>query len=148
MFANVQGVVGGPEVADQDPVEGLGEEPAQGLPAAVTVADLQADRIPAIYGDATRAEVLELAGAAEASCIVITMPDGQASISATRAARSVAPSARILTRANFDSLVDRVQAAGADVAIGQETATARVLEAALAELLPGGAVKAPPAPAE
>lgn len=101
---------------------------------ADTVARLQADRVPAVYGDATNEEVLALAGAAEAAAVVITLPDVASQLSATRAARAVC-GRTVLTRVAFDSHADAVRAAGADEVIGQETSAAEAFEHVLAPLL-------------
>jgi CPA2 family monovalent cation:H+ antiporter-2 len=98
-----------------------------------TVEQMQTEGVPMIYGDATHPEVLEIAGAHRADCIVITLPDVASAVAATRAARSVAPDARILTRVAYENQREAALAAGANDAIGEEVATTEAIEKALAE---------------
>ncbi len=66
-----------------------------------TVARLSAEGRLAIYGDASRAEILRAAGIERASYLLLTMPDPDARIPVILAARELNPKARILVRAHY-----------------------------------------------
>jgi monovalent cation:H+ antiporter-2, CPA2 family len=66
-----------------------------------TVARLSAEGRLAIYGDASRTEILQAAGIERASYLLLTMPDPDVRIPVILAARELNPKARILVRAHY-----------------------------------------------
>lgn len=72
-------------------------------------------------GDAGRREVLEHAGAAEASAIVVSMSDAAAVAHVTALARSIAPGALVIARARYHLAHPELERAGAHVVVDEET---------------------------
>lgn len=66
-----------------------------------TVTRLTAEGRRAIYGDATRREILESAGVAQARYLLVTQPDLAARAPVISAARGLNPELRILSRARY-----------------------------------------------
>jgi CPA2 family monovalent cation:H+ antiporter-2 len=82
---------------------------------------------PACFGDVTSAEVLDHLGVAEASELVISINDPDATARATRVARLAAPGLRITVRATYDADVKRLKDAGATHVFAAEIAVATVI---------------------
>ncbi len=82
---------------------------------------------PACFGDVTSPEVLEHLGVAEASELVISINDPDATARATRAARLAAPGLRITVRTAYDADVKRLEEAGATHVFAAEVAVAAVI---------------------
>lgn len=74
----------------------------------------------AIYGDATRAEILDHAGVRKAAHLVITMPESSGRGSLILAARELNPSIEITVRARYLSERDALRAAGATKTVFEE----------------------------
>jgi CPA2 family monovalent cation:H+ antiporter-2 len=66
-----------------------------------TVRQLSKAGHPAVYGDASRRDVLRAAGAERARFVIVTLPDLPSRIPVILAARELSPDARILVRARY-----------------------------------------------
>jgi len=88
------------------------------------VAEAQEAGIPAVYGDATRPHVLEVAGIEKAKCCVVAINDREATVRAVRLADYENPTLQILARADFLDDVDRLHGAGAEIVVPVELETA------------------------
>ena len=80
---------------------------------AKLVDQLGRSRLPLYFGDASRGELLERAGAARAAAIVATMNDADAALHAVAAARSHFPGVPVLARAHDETHARLLRAAGA-----------------------------------
>ena len=76
------------------------------------VADLRAQGVPCLYGDASRVEVLRHAVLDRARGLVVTIPDGRTTEGVVRAARSLAPRLDVIARARDTAAVAELQTAG------------------------------------
>jgi CPA2 family monovalent cation:H+ antiporter-2 len=74
----------------------------------------------AIYGDATRAPLLEEAGIHHAKLAVVVVNDPRAVYRITRVARYENPTLRLIVRTRFLSELERIRDAGADVVVPEE----------------------------
>jgi CPA2 family monovalent cation:H+ antiporter-2 len=74
----------------------------------------------ALYGDATRAPLLEEAGLRRAKLAVVVVNDEDAGYRITRVARYENPTLQLIVRTRFLSALDRFRAAGADVVVPEE----------------------------
>jgi monovalent cation:H+ antiporter-2, CPA2 family len=92
-----------------------------------TVSMLQASGRRALYGDATRREILEQAGVDKATNVIITIPDPGVRLGIIAAARDLNPGVLILTRARFLAEHDSLRAAGASVVCCDEGGAATAL---------------------
>jgi CPA2 family monovalent cation:H+ antiporter-2 len=88
-----------------------------------TVASLRDSGLPAIYGDAAEAGVLEAAGVATAGSLVFAA-SGTPPEEVIRTARALNPDIRILARCAYLRDADTSKAAGADVVISAEAEVA------------------------
>jgi len=77
----------------------------------------------AIYGDATRAPLLEEAGIHHAKLAVVVTNDQSAAFRITSVARYENPTLQLIVRTRFLSDVERFRAAGADVVVPEEIET-------------------------
>ena len=99
---------------------------ARGLRYAVVdynplvVRPLRARGVPAVYGDAASAAVLEHAGLGNAHLLAALVPDAMVNEAATRHARSDYPRLRIVARAPDVHDVERLRAAGASAVVQPE----------------------------
>jgi monovalent cation:H+ antiporter-2, CPA2 family len=84
-----------------------------------TVSSLSDAGTLAIYGDATRPDILQKAGVPSAASVIFTA-DGAASPTAIADVRLLNPSALILVRAKYSSEVRSLEQAGADVVFSSE----------------------------
>jgi len=96
-----------------------------------TVNRLRDGGIPAIYGDASQAEILERAGARVSGSLVFTAPSEPHAV--IRAAKDLNPELRILTRATYLKQAGELARAGAEIVVTAEAEVAlgmtlRVLE--------------------
>ncbi len=66
-----------------------------------SVGELRNQHRYAIFGDATRPDILEQAGIREARYLILTMPDGQARMGIIATAREINPNIHIVTRARY-----------------------------------------------
>lgn len=96
-----------------------------------TVLALQAEGRHAIYGDATRAGVLQEAGVAKAEYLVISLPVAGASLSVLTAARSLNPGIKTLVRARYQADGGVLEQAGADAVCYDEAESATALAVVL-----------------
>jgi CPA2 family monovalent cation:H+ antiporter-2 len=78
----------------------------------------------AVYGDATRPHVLEVAGLEDARCLVVAINDREATVRTVRQAHHERPDLQILARADFLDDVERLHDAGAQIVIPPELETA------------------------
>jgi CPA2 family monovalent cation:H+ antiporter-2 len=88
-----------------------------------TIQDLHHQNIPAIYGDATNAEILSLANIENAKILIITLPDFKSCELATLNARNHNSELYIIVRARYQSHIDILYNAGASVVIYEEYET-------------------------
>src|SRR5262249_46736735 len=90
--------------------------------ARVCVIDLQPATVEklkrlgreAVFGDATRREVLQAAGIRAARCLILTLPDESTRAAILATARTVAPRITILTRARYLDEKAALERLGAD----------------------------------
>ena len=95
---------------------------------AYAALDLNGERVrqarrqgtPLYYGDVTSHEILERAGVAKATQVVVVLNDPRATLQAVRAAREVGPKAVIIARARYVGETHALLAAGADEVVAQE----------------------------
>ncbi len=97
-----------------------------------TVRALGGERRSAIYGDASRGEILDAAGVQRASALIVTPPASETTREMMRAARSRNPQLLILVRSAFASQTDGLLRAGADEVISGEVQVANRMLAELA----------------
>ena len=95
------------------------------------VLELQQQGKQAIFGDATKHEILREAGLPSAAYLIVTIPDAEVSLRIIHAAREVAPLVRILTRANYISQGEKFVDAGAAIIRYDEAESAAALAEAL-----------------
>jgi CPA2 family monovalent cation:H+ antiporter-2 len=96
-----------------------------------TVSELHNRGMRALYGDATRPEILKEACLEKARCLVITTPEPATRLAMIVAAREVNPGIHILTRARYVSEHAALREAGASVICCDELAGAAGLAEAL-----------------
>ncbi len=96
-----------------------------------TVAELTREGRRALYGDATRRELLEQAGVDKAKSVVITVPEPQVRMGVIRAVRELNSDVRIVTRARYLAEHDSLREAGAAVVCCDEAGAATGLTRAL-----------------
>ncbi|WP_372638869.1 cation:proton antiporter, partial [Fodinibius sp.] len=88
-----------------------------------SVEEMKKDDIPAIYGDAGREHILDLAGIAKAKLCVIATNAPSASPRIIKIARHNNPTLQIIVRTRYLTDVDRLENLGADIVIPEETET-------------------------
>jgi CPA2 family monovalent cation:H+ antiporter-2 len=86
-----------------------------------------------VYGDLSKAEVLESAGVREADALILTTPDEQANLKACGYARSVNPEMCIVVRTSHLGSGLRAKTMGADAIVVEEVAAAEAMEKIVAE---------------
>ncbi|MGE0368412.1 MAG: cation:proton antiporter [Candidatus Dadabacteria bacterium] len=96
-----------------------------------TVLQIQAEGHHAIYGDASRSEILEVAGITTAKYLVITMPHSEMSLGIVHTAREENPEVRILARARFLHQIKGLEYAGTTIIRCDEAEAANALAEAL-----------------
>jgi voltage-gated potassium channel Kch len=89
-----------------------------------------------IEGDVTAEATLREAGIERATLVVIAIPDEKSALAATKLARSLNKSARIVTRCHFISKGLEAKMRGADEVIVEEQVVATALVALLRPQLP------------
>jgi CPA2 family monovalent cation:H+ antiporter-2 len=97
------------------------------------VVELQQAGKQAMFGDASRPEILRAAGLESAAYLVVTVPRAEINLGIIQAAREVAPVVRILTRAEFINQADAFHRAGAAIVRYDEAESAAALAKALLE---------------
>jgi CPA2 family monovalent cation:H+ antiporter-2 len=88
-----------------------------------------------VVGDARDPVVLGQAEIHRASIIVVAIPDEEAALQATRVARHLNATAKIITRCHFTSAGFQAKDAGADEVVVAETVVATHMRQLLAPLL-------------
>jgi CPA2 family monovalent cation:H+ antiporter-2 len=96
-----------------------------------TVSELRSSGKRALFGDATRREILQQAGVDKATHVIVTTPDPAIRLAIILETRELNPDTIILTRARFIAECESLRAAGADVICCDEAGAA----AGLAETL-------------
>jgi monovalent cation:H+ antiporter-2, CPA2 family len=79
-----------------------------------TVRSLRAAGVEAVYGDANQREILERAGVAQATTLILTAPGGPQTAEMIRIARTLNPRIRVLARASYLDETAGMRLAGAD----------------------------------
>src|SRR5215212_3091239 len=95
------------------------------------VLELQQSGKRALFGDATRPEILATASLDAAAYLIITVPHAEISLRIIQAAREVAPLVRIITRAEYINQSDSFIQAGAAIIRYDEAESAAALAEAL-----------------
>ena len=81
---------------------------------------LQAEGIPAVYGDATQPDILAAAGVRDAVAMILTSAGMQGVDDVIRRARELNPKLRIITRGNYLRDIPLLREAGADAIFSGE----------------------------
>jgi CPA2 family monovalent cation:H+ antiporter-2 len=95
------------------------------------ILELHQRRQQALFGDATRPEILRSAGIESAAYLIVTVPHADISLRIIQAAREVAPVIRVLTRANYINQSEAFTNAGAAIIRYDEAESAAALAEAL-----------------
>jgi CPA2 family monovalent cation:H+ antiporter-2 len=95
------------------------------------VLEMQQRGQQALFGDATRSDILRAAGIGSAAYLVVTVPHAEISLRIIQAAREVAPVVRILTRAEYINQSEAFTQAGAAIIRYDEAESAAALAEAL-----------------
>jgi CPA2 family monovalent cation:H+ antiporter-2 len=95
------------------------------------VLQLQQRGQQAIFGDASRPDILEAAGISSSAYIVVTVPKAEVSLRIIQAAREIAPVIRVLARAPFINQHEAFAQAGAAIIRYDEAESAAALAKAL-----------------
>ena len=95
------------------------------------VLQIQQSGQQALFGDATRSDILRAAGIESAAYLVVTVPQAQISLRIIQAAREVAPVVRILTRGSYINQSEAFIQAGAAIIRYDEAESAAALAEAL-----------------
>jgi len=95
------------------------------------VLELQQRGKRALFGDATRPEILRTAGLDAAAYLMVTVPHAEISLRIIQAAREVAPLVRIITRAEYINQSEAFNQAGAVIIRYDEAESAAALAEAL-----------------
>ena len=100
-----------------------------GIPYVVLETDgdvvkrLAREQIPAIFGDVTRKEILQLCGVEQARVVVLAMSDPNAQRTAVRIIRNLNPTVHVLVRTRMVAEVDELASLGANEVIPEEFET-------------------------
>jgi CPA2 family monovalent cation:H+ antiporter-2 len=97
------------------------------------VLELQQRGKQALFGDASRPEILHAARVDAAAYLIVTVPNADASLRIIQAAREIAPVIRIIARAEFVNQSDAFHYAGAAIVRYDEAESAAALAEALLE---------------
>jgi CPA2 family monovalent cation:H+ antiporter-2 len=92
-----------------------------------TVTALRAEGHTAIFGDASNQGVLEQAGAARASHLVVTLPNASHRAAVVTAGRAISESVRIVVRAHYLREREELERSGASAAVFEEAEAAVAL---------------------
>jgi len=99
----------------------------------LTVLDVEADDRVDVVGDARDPDVLEAAGIADASVLLLAVEDDTTAIFATLIARDLNPDLQIVVRATDDADVQKLYRAGADYVQSLATVSGRMLASTVFE---------------
>lgn len=102
-------------------------------PRTVEVERERGERI--FFGDASRSEILHMAGIRAAHVVVVALPDPATSEAVVKACHEMAPSARIAVRTRYLREVERLEALGADLVVPEEFETSLALAGGVMEAL-------------
>jgi CPA2 family monovalent cation:H+ antiporter-2 len=94
---------------------------------ADTVAEIRQQGQAAVYGDASRESILEVAGVAQAAYVVITLPHTADRTSVVAAARNLNPKVKTFVRAHYIRERGELEQVGATAAIFEEAEAAVAL---------------------
>ena len=100
-----------------------------GIPFAVvelnpeSVAEMDEQEIPAVFGDASRIHILDKAGVHYAKLCVVVVHDQRAAARIVQVVRYLNPTIQIIVRTRFLSEIDHLQGLGADVVVPEEMET-------------------------
>ncbi len=108
-----------------------------------TVLALQAEHKHALYGDATRPEILREAGMIKAAYLVLSLPDSATNLSILTLAREMNPRVKVLARARYLADGGEMEQAGADAVCYDEAEAATALAVVLKAHLRADAATAP-----
>jgi CPA2 family monovalent cation:H+ antiporter-2 len=95
------------------------------------VLDLQGRGTTAIYGDASRHDILSSAGITSSAYLIVTVPQAEVSLRIIQAARELAPLVRIIARAEYIKLHEAYTHAGVAITRFDELESAAALAEAL-----------------
>ncbi len=87
------------------------------------VQEMRSKAIPALYGDASRAHILESAGIHEAKMCVLVINDPTITPRITQQARYLNPTLQIVVRTRYLIDMERLQRVGADIVVPEEMET-------------------------
>jgi hypothetical protein len=90
-----------------------------------TVKRLEKGPFQALYGDATRREVLKAGGLERATHLLVTLPDLPSRFAVIATARLLNPSLKVFCRARYEGEVPLMKEAGADEVVCEETEAGR-----------------------
>jgi CPA2 family monovalent cation:H+ antiporter-2 len=107
------------------------------------VLELQQSGKRALFGDATRPEILATASLDAAAYLIITVPHAEISLRIIQAAREVAPLVRIITRAEYINQSESfIQAGAAIIRYDEAESAAALAEALLQDIdVPAGQIE-------
>ncbi len=105
----------------------------EGTGSQLTVLDLDDDEHVDISGDASDPDVLEAAGIADATALLLTVGDDTTAIFTTLIARELNPDLHIVVRANDHADVKKLYRAGADYVQSLATVSGRMLASTVFE---------------
>jgi len=88
------------------------------------------------FGDASRPEILEHAGIEKALAFVVTVPDPQVAQTMVACARRLAPELPVIVRSRYNRFLPDLLAAGATLAVDEESSVGRLLAAQVIKALP------------
>ena len=89
----------------------------------------------ALFGDATRRDILQAAGVGSAAFLVVTIPKAHISLAVIQAAREVAPLVQIVARVEYIGQADAFAQAGAAITRYDEAESAAALAEALLQAI-------------
>ncbi len=88
-----------------------------------SIREMDEERVPAVFGDASRIPILEKAGVHYAKLCVIVMHDQFATARIVQVVRYLNPTIQIIVRTRFLHEIERLQEIGADVVVPEEMET-------------------------
>lgn len=89
---------------------------------------------PAIFGDATRLEILDQAGLRRAAYLIVTLPHSASRADLVRSAREINPNVQIVMRARYLAEGDALREAGCDRVVFEEGETGIAMARQVMEL--------------
>jgi CPA2 family monovalent cation:H+ antiporter-2 len=92
-----------------------------------TVTSLKAQGVSAIFGDASRQDILEAAGVADAQYLVLTLPEPKSRFEIISSAKTINPAIRVLARARYLAERQTLDSMGVNAAAYEEAEIAVIL---------------------